>query len=160
MIFVDRRPGTSDVRAQAKTPSCPLQVGKHRARSGGTISTTTRTKRWHSALSNKRELPIRPSSMPKQLRMGIIAGIVGRWTMKTNRILDENRSSEVTDTPGVEWCPGRDLNPHGLRRPRDFKSPAYAIPPPGLNRCKSNESKTVTAILPIDSLEPLIRWWH
>ena len=28
-------------------------------------------------------------------------------------------------------CPGWESNPHGLKSPEDFKSPASAIPPPG-----------------------------
>jgi hypothetical protein len=30
------------------------------------------------------------------------------------------------------WCPGWESNPHGVKSPEDFKSPAYAISPPGL----------------------------
>jgi len=88
--------------------------------------------------STKKESPIEPSVRPKRLTLAIISAIIWPRTMNHSQLLSEEWCSEMIEQPEVEWCPGRDLNPHAPLRARDFKSPAYAIPPPGPCLCKAN----------------------
>ena len=75
----------------------------------------------------------------RQLHLFDFNGGISKWAWKFSGAgtLDQTHHFEPLEERvcGCSWCPGRDSNSHSLYRPVDFKSTAYAIPPPGQSTC-------------------------